>query len=63
MNSQVKKVTVYSVNGKNPMVIPEGEHPLPETNLSSNDDNRWPEESPLEKALQRLILRSEVRDK
>ena len=63
MNSQVEKVTVYSVNGKNPMVIPESEHPLPETNLSSNDDNRWPEESPSEKALQRLILRSEVRDK
>ena len=45
------------------MVIPEGEHPLPETDLSSNDDdNRWLEGSPSEKALRRLIVRSEVRD-
>jgi hypothetical protein len=44
------------------MVIPEGKHPLPETDLSSNNDNRWPEGSPSEKALRRLIVRSEVRD-
>jgi hypothetical protein len=62
MNSQIEKVTVYSGNGKNPMVIPEGEHPISETDLSSNNDNRWPEGSPSEKALQRLIVRSEVRD-
>jgi hypothetical protein len=51
MNSHIEKVTMYSGNGKNPMVIPEGEHPLPETDLSSNNDNRWPEGSPSEKAL------------
>jgi hypothetical protein len=44
------------------MVIPEGEHPLSEIDLSSNDDNRWLEGSPSEKALRRLIVRSEVRD-
>ena len=51
MNSQVEKIIVYSENGKNPMVIPEGEHPIMETDLSSNNDNRWPEGSPSEKAL------------
>jgi hypothetical protein len=40
MNNHIEKVTVYFGNGKNPMVIPEGEHPLPETNLSSNNDKR-----------------------
>ena len=62
MNSHIEKVTVYFENGKNPMVIPEGEHPLSETDLSSNSDNRWPEGSLSEKVLQRLIVRSEVRD-
>jgi hypothetical protein len=62
MNSQAEKVTMYFGNGKNPMVIPEGEHPHPETNLSSNDENRWPKGSPSEKALRRLMVRSEVRD-
>jgi hypothetical protein len=61
MNSHIEKVTVYFGNGKNPMVILEGEHPLPETDLSSNSDNRWPEGSLSEKVLQRLIVRSEVR--
>uniref|UniRef100_A0A2N9IGA3 Uncharacterized protein n=1 Tax=Fagus sylvatica TaxID=28930 RepID=A0A2N9IGA3_FAGSY len=56
MNSHIEKVTVYSGNGKNPMVIPEGEHLLSETDMSSNNDNRWPEGSPSEKALRRLIL-------
>jgi hypothetical protein len=62
MNSQVEKVKMYSGNGKNPMVIPEGEHPIMGTDLSSNNDNRWPEGSPLKKALQKLIVRSEVRN-
>ena len=62
MNSQMEKITVYSGNGKNPMVIPGGEHPITETDLSSNNDNRWPEGSPSEKALQKLIVRSEVRN-
>ena len=62
MNSQVEKVTVYSGNGKNPMVIPEGEHPLPETDLFTNDDNWWPKGSTSEKALRRLVVRLEVRD-
>ena len=43
MNSHIEKVTIYSGTGKNPMTIPEEENPLPETNLSSNNDNRWPE--------------------
>ena len=62
MNSQVEKVIMYSGNGKNPMIILEGEHPITETNLSSNNDNRWPEGSPSEKTLQKLIVRSEVRN-
>ena len=62
INSQVEKVTMYSENGKNLMVISEGEHPIIETNLSSNNDNRWPEGSPSEKTLQKLIVRSEVRN-
>ena len=62
MNSQVEKVTMYSRSEKNPMVIPEGEHPHLETDLSSNDENRWPKGSPSEKAFRRLIVRSEVRD-
>ena len=62
MNSQVEKITVYSGNRKNPMVIPEGEHPHPETDLSTNDKNQWPEGSPLEKALRRLIVRSKIRN-
>ena len=62
MNSQVEKVTMYSGNEKNPMVIPEGKHPITKTDLSSNNDNRWPEGSPSEKALKKLVLRSEIRN-
>ncbi len=51
MNSQVEKVTMYSGNRKNLMVISEGEHPIMETDLSSNNDNRWPDGSPSKKAL------------
>ena len=61
MTSQVEKVTVYSGHGKNPLVIPECEHHIMETDLSSNNDNRWPEGSPLERALRKLIVRSEIR--
>ena len=62
MNSHIEKVTIYSGTGKNPMTIPEEENPLPEANLSSNNDNRWPEGTPSEKALRRIILRSEIRN-
>jgi hypothetical protein len=62
MNSQVEKITVYSGNRKNPMVIPEGEHPIMETDLSSNNDIRWPEGSPSERALRKLIVRLEVKN-
>ncbi len=62
MKSQVEKVTVYSGNRKNPMVILEGEHPIIETDLSSNNDNRWPVGSPSEKALRKMKVRSEVRN-
>jgi hypothetical protein len=51
MTSHIAKVTMYSGNRKNPMVIPEGGNPLPEAELSSNNDNRWPEGTPSEKAL------------
>ena len=61
MTSQVEKVTVYSGHGKNPLVIPEGEHHIMKTDLSSNNDNRWPEGSPIERALRKLIVRSEIR--
>ena len=44
------------------MMNPEGENPLLETDLSSNNDKRWPEGTPLEKALRRVIVRSEVRN-
>ncbi len=53
---------MYSRNGKNPMVILEGKHPIIETDLSSNNDNHWLEGSPSEKALRKLIVRSEVRN-
>uniref|UniRef100_A0A2N9J0F6 Integrase zinc-binding domain-containing protein n=1 Tax=Fagus sylvatica TaxID=28930 RepID=A0A2N9J0F6_FAGSY len=36
------------------MMNPEGEKPLLETDLSSNNDKRWSEGTPLEKALRRL---------
>uniref|UniRef100_A0A2N9IJ32 Retrotransposon gag domain-containing protein n=1 Tax=Fagus sylvatica TaxID=28930 RepID=A0A2N9IJ32_FAGSY len=44
-------------------MIPEEEDPLVETDLSSNNEKRWPEGSPSEKALRgrRIIIRSEVR--
>ena len=44
------------------MMNPEGENPLLETDLSSNNDKRWPEGTPLEKALRRVIVRSEIRN-
>ena len=62
MNSQVEKITVYSGNGKNPMMIPGGEHPITEADLSSNNDNQLPERSPSDRALRKLIVRSEVRN-
>uniref|UniRef100_A0A2N9F8L8 Uncharacterized protein n=1 Tax=Fagus sylvatica TaxID=28930 RepID=A0A2N9F8L8_FAGSY len=62
MTSRIEKVTGYSDRGKETM-IPEDENPLIETDLSSNNDKRWPEGSPSEKALRgrRIIIRSEVR--
>ena len=57
----MEKVIVYSGHGKNPLVIPEGEHHIMETDLSSNNDNRWPEGSPSERALRKLIVKSEIR--
>ena len=62
MNSHIEKVTVYSGRGKNPMINPEGEDPILETDLSSNNDKRWPEGTPLERALQRVIVRSEIKN-
>ena len=62
MNSHIEKVTVYSGQGNNPMINPEGEDPLLETDLSSNNDKRWPEGTPSEKALRRVIVRSEIRN-
>ena len=62
MNSQVEKITVYSRNKKHPMVIPKGEHPIMETDLSSKNDIRWPEESPSERALRKMIVRSKVKN-
>jgi hypothetical protein len=44
------------------MMNPEGEKPLLETDLSSNNDKRWSEGTPLEKALRRVIIRSEIRN-
>jgi hypothetical protein len=46
---------------KDPIVIPEGEHRITEIDLSSNNDNRWPEGSPSKRALRKLIVRSEIR--
>jgi hypothetical protein len=62
MNSHIEKVTVYSGRGKNPMINPEGEDPMLETDLSSNNDKRWPEGTPSERALRRVIVRSEIRN-
>ena len=61
MTSRIEKVTVYSGRGKDPMIIPKGENPLLETDLSSINDKRWPEGTPLEKALRRIVVRSEIR--
>ncbi len=61
MTSCIEKATVYSGRWKDPMIIPEGENPLLETNLSSNNDERWPEGTHSEKALRRIIVRSEIR--
>jgi hypothetical protein len=61
MTNQVEKITMYSKHGKNPIVIPEGKHHVTETDLSSNNDNQWPEGSPSERALRKLIVRLEVR--
>ena len=63
MDSHIEKVTIYSGRGKDPMVIPEGENLLPETDLSSNNDNKWLEGTPSEKALWRIIVRLEIRNK
>uniref|UniRef100_A0A2N9IV34 Uncharacterized protein n=1 Tax=Fagus sylvatica TaxID=28930 RepID=A0A2N9IV34_FAGSY len=62
MTSRIEKVTVYSGRGKGTM-IPEEENPLLETDLSSNNDKRWPEGTPSEKALrsQKIVVRSEIR--
>jgi hypothetical protein len=63
MTSHIEKVTVYSGRGKDPMIIPEEENPLLETDLSSNNDKRWPEGTPSEKALRsrRIVVRLEIR--
>ena len=63
MNSRIEKVTVYSGRGKDPMIIPEGENSLPKTDFSSNNDKRWTEGTPSEKALRRIIIRSEIKNK
>ncbi len=42
------------------MINPEGEDPILETDLSSNNDKRWPEGTPSERALRRVIVRSEI---
>ena len=44
------------------MIIPEGENFLLETDFSSNNDKRWTEGTPLEKALRRIVVRSEIRN-
>uniref|UniRef100_A0A2N9HX21 Uncharacterized protein n=1 Tax=Fagus sylvatica TaxID=28930 RepID=A0A2N9HX21_FAGSY len=62
MNSRIEKVTVYLGRGKDPMINSEGEHPLLETDLSSNNDKRCPEGTPSEQALQRIIVRLEIRN-
>ena len=62
MNSRNEKITVCSGQGKDSMINPEGENPLLETDLSSNNEKRWPEDTPLEKALRRIIVRSEIRN-
>uniref|UniRef100_A0A2N9EPU0 RNase H type-1 domain-containing protein n=1 Tax=Fagus sylvatica TaxID=28930 RepID=A0A2N9EPU0_FAGSY len=57
MTSRIKKATEYADRGKETM-IPEEEDPLVETDLSSNNEKRWPEGSPSEKALRgrRIII-------
>ena len=51
MTSQVDKITMYSRHGKNPIVIPKGKHHVMETDISSNNDNRWPEGVTLRKGI------------
>ena len=54
MNNQIEKISMYSGNGKKPIENLE-------TEVSSNNDNRWPEGSPSEKALRMVVVRSEIR--
>ena len=44
------------------MINQEGEDSILETDLSSNNDKRWPEGSPSERALRKVIVRSEIRN-
>ena len=44
------------------MINPEGEDPILETDLSSNNDKRWPEGTPSERALRKVIVRSDIRN-
>jgi hypothetical protein len=44
------------------MMNPECENPLLEADLSSNNDKRWPEGTPSEKVLRRVIVRSEIKN-
>uniref|UniRef100_A0A2N9FM34 RNase H type-1 domain-containing protein n=1 Tax=Fagus sylvatica TaxID=28930 RepID=A0A2N9FM34_FAGSY len=62
MTSRIKKATEYSDRGKETM-IPEEENPLIETDLSSNNEKRWPEGSPSEKALRGEESKNQERTK
>ena len=53
MKNQIEKITMYSRNGKKPMENLE-------TEVSSNNDNQWPEEFTFDKALRRVVVRSEI---
>ena len=44
------------------MINQEGEDPILETELSSNNDKKWPKGSLSEMALRRVIVRSEIRN-
>ena len=54
MKNQIEKIIIYSGNGKKPVENLE-------TELSSNNDNRWLKGSVSEKSLRRVVVRSEIR--
>jgi hypothetical protein len=53
MKNQIVKITMYSGNGKKLVENPK-------TEVSSNNNNRWPDGFASDKALRKVVVRSEI---